>query len=210
MKTSRRTFLKTAALGGAALVVGFDGKRLLRAEETVGMTDFQPNGWIRIDAQGTVTLTLGKSEMGQGARTALPMILADELGAGWSLIRVVQAMPGSDFKGLGTGGSGSVQGNWPRLREAAVAARAGACLPCSRVKSRFVRVPLNNITIRTTKSRGCATRRSSRPTSFPPMRPFGMGEPPVPPIAPAIANGIFAATGKRILKLPIHPPDLAI
>ncbi|HEY3662944.1 MAG TPA: molybdopterin cofactor-binding domain-containing protein, partial [Chthoniobacterales bacterium] len=121
MKTSRRTFLKTATLGGAALVIGFDGRRLFGEEKATG--NFQPNGWIRIDAEGVVTLTLGKSEMGQGVRTALPMILADELGADWSRVKIVQAMPGPDFKRLGTGGSGSVQGSWKPLREAAAAAR---------------------------------------------------------------------------------------
>jgi CO/xanthine dehydrogenase Mo-binding subunit len=123
MKTSRRTFLKTAALTGAGLVIGFDGRRLLGAKEAASVTAFQPNGWIRLDGHGTITLTLGKSEMGQGVRTALPMILADELGADWSRIRVEQAMPGPSFKRLGTGGSGSVQGSWKPLREAAAAAR---------------------------------------------------------------------------------------
>ncbi len=123
MKTSRRAFLKTAALSGAGLVIGFDGRRLLGADEATNATAFQPNGWIRIDARGAVTLTLGKSEMGQGVRTALPMILADELGADWSRIRIEQAMPGPNFKRLGTGGSGSVQGSWKPLREAAAAAR---------------------------------------------------------------------------------------
>ncbi|MEO8440406.1 MAG: molybdopterin cofactor-binding domain-containing protein [Spartobacteria bacterium] len=122
MKTTRRTFLKTAALGGTALVIGFDGRRLCAAGEA-SAARFQPNGWIRIDAQGGVTLTLGKSEMGQGVRTALPMILADELGADWLRVTVVQAMPGPDFKRLGTGGSGSVQGSWKPLREAGAAAR---------------------------------------------------------------------------------------
>lgn len=123
MKTTRRTFLKTATLSGAALVVGFDGRRLFGAEKLAAAADFQPNGWIRLDGEGIVTLTLGKSEMGQGVRTALPMILADELGADWSRIRIVQAMPGPDFKRLGTGGSGSVQGSFKPLREAAAAAR---------------------------------------------------------------------------------------
>ena len=90
MMTTRRTFLKTATLSGAALVIGFDGRRLFAA----GENGFTPNGWVRIDPDGTVTLTIGKSEMGQGVRTALAMILADELGADWTRIKLVQASPG--------------------------------------------------------------------------------------------------------------------
>jgi len=87
MSTSRRAFLKTAALGGASLVVAFDGSRLFGAEKKEGTKQFKPNGWVRVDSDGTVTLTIGKSEMGQGIRTSLAMILADELGADWSRIK---------------------------------------------------------------------------------------------------------------------------
>ena len=77
MKTSRRDFLKTSALGGVAFVLGFDSKRQLVAAESSGaFKEFKPNGWIRIDETGAVTLTIGKSEMGQGVRTSLAMILA--------------------------------------------------------------------------------------------------------------------------------------
>jgi isoquinoline 1-oxidoreductase beta subunit len=76
MITSRRTFLKTAALSGASLIIGFDGSRLLRGTEAVAAERFKPNAWIRIDSAGTVTLTIGKSEMGQGVRTSLAMLLA--------------------------------------------------------------------------------------------------------------------------------------
>lgn len=122
MITSRRAFLKTAALGGASLVIPFDGRRLLGAgKEAAGQ--FKPNGWVRVAADGTVTLTIGKSEMGQGVRTSLAMILADELEADWSRIKLVQASPGPDFKRLGTGGSFSLAGSWKTLRQAGAAAR---------------------------------------------------------------------------------------
>jgi isoquinoline 1-oxidoreductase beta subunit len=122
MITSRRAFLKTAALGGASLVIAFDGSRLFGAEkETAGK--FKPNGWIRVDGDGIVTLTIGKSEMGQGVRTSLAMILADELEADWAHIKLVQASPGPDFKQLDTGGSSSVAGSWKMLRQAGAAAR---------------------------------------------------------------------------------------
>ncbi len=122
MIASRRTFLKTAALSGAALMVGFNNRRLFGAE-TAQAAPFKPNGWVRIDSGGTVTLTISKSEMGQGVRTALAMILADELGADWSRIKIVQASPNAEFTDLGTGGSGSMEDGW-MMRRAAAAARA--------------------------------------------------------------------------------------
>ena len=76
-----------------------------------------------MDGDGSVTLTIGKSEMGQGVRTSLAMILADELEADWSRIKLVQASPGPDFKRLGTGGSFSLGGSWKTLRQAGAAAR---------------------------------------------------------------------------------------
>ena len=122
MIASRRTFLKTAALGGASLVIGFDGRRLFGAERKE-TAQFKPNGWVRVDPDGTVTLTIGKSEMGQGVRTALAMMLADELDADWARIKLVQASPGPEFKRLGTGGSCSLGGSWKMLRQAGAAAR---------------------------------------------------------------------------------------
>lgn len=119
MITSRRTFLKTTALGGASLIIGFNGSRIFGANVP---NEFKPNGWVKVDADGGVTLTIGKSEMGQGVRTALAMILADELDAEWSRIKLLQASPGPGFEDLGTGGSGSMEDGWV-MRQAAAAAR---------------------------------------------------------------------------------------
>jgi len=122
MKT-RREFLKTSALAGTALVIGvrWDGEIIAVGKPSAS---FAPNGWIRIEPSGKTILTIGKSEMGQGVRTSLAMILADELDAGWSNIELVQASPGPNFKRLGTGGSWSIGGSWTPLRTAAAAARS--------------------------------------------------------------------------------------
>src|SRR5436190_4375268 len=111
----RREFLKLSAAGGAALVIGFH----IDAEPS----SFQPNGWVRIEPSGKIVLTVGKQEMGQGVRTSLPMILADELDADWQSIELLQAEPSPQFQRLGTGGSGSVYGSWKPLRTAGAAAR---------------------------------------------------------------------------------------
>jgi isoquinoline 1-oxidoreductase subunit beta len=113
--SSRRTFLRGSALAGAALV--------LRVRGAEADADFRPSGWLRIDRDGRTTLVVDKSEMGQGARTAVAMILADELGADWSRVVVEHAQPGPDFKEMHTAGSGSVIDGWKPLRQAAAAAR---------------------------------------------------------------------------------------
>lgn len=118
--TTRRAFLKVSLLAGSSFAIGFRIDDLFADE---AKAPFQPNGWVRIDSDGAVTLTVGKSEMGQGVRTSLPMILADELEADWSAVRLEQATPGPGFERLGTGGSFSVRGSWLPLRQAGATAR---------------------------------------------------------------------------------------
>lgn len=137
MSTSRRAFLKTAALGSASLVIAFDQNRLWAAGKNAAKKDaakkeptgkdakgqFKPNGWVQVGADGSVTLTIGKSEIGQGVRTSLALILADELEAEWSRVKLVQASPDPDFKQLDTGRTSSVASSWKMLRQAGAAVR---------------------------------------------------------------------------------------
>jgi isoquinoline 1-oxidoreductase beta subunit len=82
-----------------------------------------PSAFVEITPDETVTVWVSKSDMGQGVRTALPMILADELGADWSRVRVVQADAHPEFGEMGTGGSSSISQLWEPLRKAGAQAR---------------------------------------------------------------------------------------
>lgn len=123
---NRRTFLKTSAAGGAALLIGFH----LPAHASSDPAEAQEkppvnplNAWVRITPDNRVTLILAKSEMGQGIMTALPMILAEELYLDWKNVHIEQAPTDPKIYDLGTGGSGSVAGSWLPLRQAGAAAR---------------------------------------------------------------------------------------
>jgi isoquinoline 1-oxidoreductase subunit beta len=117
--TTRRDFLKTGS--AAALLVGFRLEG--RPAEPADPQAFEPNAWIRITRDGRARLTVGKTEMGQGVRTSLPAILAEELDLDWTRIDLEQARPGPAFTRLGTGGSTSVTTSFTPLRQAAAAAR---------------------------------------------------------------------------------------
>jgi len=123
---NRRDFLKKSAAGGAALVVGFHLAPRAFADQAKDQEEKTANpfdAWVRITPDDHVTLVLGKSEMGQGVLTALPMILAEELSVDWKQVHVEQAPTNPKIYDLGTGGSGSVAGSWLPLRQAGAAAR---------------------------------------------------------------------------------------
>src|SRR3984893_16609940 len=123
---NRRDFLKAGASAGAALVIGFHLSPSAFAASAADQEKKPANpftAWVRITPDNQVTLILGKSEMGQGIMTALPMILAEELYLDWKQVRVEQAPTNPAIYELGTGGSGSVAGSWTPLRQAGAAAR---------------------------------------------------------------------------------------
>jgi isoquinoline 1-oxidoreductase subunit beta len=123
VSATRRAFLARSAATSAALMISFDLPELRAASADVAR--FEPNAFLGIASDGTVTLWVIRLEMGQGVRTVLPMVLCEELDADWERVRVEQATPGGRFEGvrLHTSGSSSSSETYATLRRAGAAAR---------------------------------------------------------------------------------------
>ncbi len=120
--TRRREFLKILGTAGTGLVLGLRlAAKPSRAADP--KEAFRPNATLAVRPDGTVKITVGKVEMGQGVRTALPMVVAEEMDLDWSRVDILTAQPGPDFMGMSTGGSTSVSSTWLPLRRAGAAAR---------------------------------------------------------------------------------------
>jgi isoquinoline 1-oxidoreductase subunit beta len=126
---SRRGFLQ-GMVGAGALVLGAQLlPKSLRAASTLSSNDsmakavLQPNVYLAIDTDGTVYILCHRSEMGSGNRTGLPRIVADELDADWSRVKVVQATGDAKYGDQDTDGSHSVVSFFEPLREAGASAR---------------------------------------------------------------------------------------
>lgn len=134
VRPARRTFLKAAGAAAAvSLTVGFEwfgmGRRALAA--TAPAAEFAPNAFLRITPDGLVTVVAKHVEMGQGAYTGIATIVAEELDADWSSVRVESAPADAKrYANLafgtmqGTGGSSAMANSWQQLREAGGKARA--------------------------------------------------------------------------------------
>jgi isoquinoline 1-oxidoreductase subunit beta len=125
-KVSRREFVKltSAASAGLVLSVAIEAKEKPKSMPKAAVAAHDIGSFVQIDDDGVVTIWVPKSEMGQGVRTTLPMIVADELDADWKKVRIRQAYLDKKFGRLGTGGSSSVRTTWKPMREAGATARA--------------------------------------------------------------------------------------
>jgi isoquinoline 1-oxidoreductase subunit beta len=126
-KLDRRAFLKLTGLAGGGLMLGVTvgcSREEQAASTAAGSGDaFAPNAFVRIDADGIV-IYAANPEVGQGVKTSLPMIVAEELDAAWADVTVVQAdIDASRYDHQVAGGSRSIPHNWLPLRQAGATAR---------------------------------------------------------------------------------------
>jgi len=135
---SRRDFLKLTGSTGAGLVLAVFLDACAPASSTPEIAlvtptdttptprppfDWEPDIYLKLDNQGILTVTAFRSEMGQGIRTALAMLVADELDVDWSAVRIVQATADSRFGDQVTGGSVSIKNYYTVIRKAGAVAR---------------------------------------------------------------------------------------
>ncbi|NNF28646.1 MAG: xanthine dehydrogenase family protein molybdopterin-binding subunit, partial [Gemmatimonadetes bacterium] len=155
-KLDRRDFVKIGLTTGGGLALGISFATKAGAEAgplggpLSGADVFQPNAFLRLDPDGSLTIWCGKADMGQGVRTSLPMIVADEMDADWSRVETVQAdaHPEKYGRQMTVGSSSVRRGGWTGLRVAGASARemlvaAGAAalgVPASELTTRSGRV----------------------------------------------------------------------
>src|SRR5579885_1262237 len=123
--TSRRSFLKvTAVAGGGFLLSAYFEPWTLAAAQGAPAPELSPDAFIRIAADGITTIMAKNPEIGQGVKTMLPMLIADEMDVDWKNVRIEQAMfDSTKFQGQSAGGSTATPQNWLPMRQVGAAAR---------------------------------------------------------------------------------------
>src|SRR4051812_40391560 len=125
----RRSFLRVSAIaGGGVLLASYaklaDAAEALGGASATGAAEFAPNAFIRMTPDGIVTIIAKNPEIGQGVKTMLPMLIADEMDVDWKNVRIEQASLDNKFTGQSAGGSTATPTNWTPMRQVGAAARA--------------------------------------------------------------------------------------
>ena len=121
---SRRGFLQAALVSGALVLTARFIPEPLWAAEGAAAPAFEPSLWMSIAPDGAVTIVAHRSEMGCGSRTALPLVVADELDADWTRVRLEQAIGDPKYGEQDTDGSHSVRSNFDLMRQVGATGRA--------------------------------------------------------------------------------------
>jgi isoquinoline 1-oxidoreductase beta subunit len=121
---SRRRFIQAAfATGTFVLGVQFVPRPLWANDSSSPTPVFQPDIFLKIAGDGSVTIVAHRSEMGCGSRTALPLVVADELDADWSKVKIEQAIGDAKYGDQDTDGSHSVRSFFDQMRQVGATAR---------------------------------------------------------------------------------------
>ncbi|NQZ27256.1 MAG: xanthine dehydrogenase family protein molybdopterin-binding subunit [Colwellia sp.] len=121
---SRRGFLKVAGISTGAFVLGISlPVGTAQAKSSTGALSHELNFFVSIASDSMVTLVCHRSEMGQGIRTSVPQIIAEELEADWHKVTVVQAKADAKYGSQGTAGSASIRNHFTSIRQIGAVAR---------------------------------------------------------------------------------------
>ncbi|MDH3644412.1 MAG: molybdopterin-dependent oxidoreductase, partial [Gammaproteobacteria bacterium] len=124
-RINRRDLLKVSALAGGGLMLEMSLPKAVLAEEPSTLVSSRElNVFVQIAQDGEITIYSSLPEMGQGVKTTLPMIIAEEMGARWEDVRVIAAPVDQTRFGMqGAGGSTSIPRNISAMREMGASAR---------------------------------------------------------------------------------------
>ncbi|MFP6817456.1 MAG: molybdopterin cofactor-binding domain-containing protein, partial [Pseudomonadales bacterium] len=125
-RMDRRSFFKVTGIAGGGFVLASIMPRALAGDEDVEplVASSELNAFVEVSSDGKIRIYFSNSEMGQGIKTALPMIIAEEMGAAWEDVEVLQSpVDEVRFGRQGAGGSTTIPRTWDQMRQMGASAR---------------------------------------------------------------------------------------
>ncbi|MEH6605985.1 MAG: molybdopterin cofactor-binding domain-containing protein [Pseudomonadales bacterium] len=124
MKINRRKFITLTGAAGGGLVLGFNWTQAIAEPKPGSKLEVSINAYIKYSTDGAITILSPNPEIGQGIKTSMPMIVAEELDVDWNKVSIEQApLDTNNYTRQVAGGSGSIRSGWNALREAGATVR---------------------------------------------------------------------------------------